>query len=234
MHSLACIYRLARITKFPPGGARDSLGASIFVQKEKIVPKHSLRWCLRLGIILAESPHPGADRPATGAAERRSGHVPAGTPPDAAPRFPPRPPDRRTASRAARPAREKSSGNSSPRRANDNKVMSRQPAEILFHVFGSLPGHVESNLLHNGLDHRMDAVGIQTGAKHVESVAGMVPQEGLGHLTSRRVPRAEDQDISSLIHFRRPPKAGTIPTGLHYRQTDSVSRTLVTERSLVK
>ena len=44
--------------------------------------------------------------------------------------------------------------------AHDDQIMGSNFAEILLYALGSLAGNVNADLLHDGLDHRVDTVGI--------------------------------------------------------------------------
>ena len=80
-------------------------------------------------------------------------------------------------------------------RTDEDHILHCHQSEIFFGTLGPLPGNVNSDLLHDRLDHRMDSVGIQTSTVDVESVARVLSQDALCHLAAGRVPSAENENV---------------------------------------
>src|SRR5947208_2620853 len=56
-----------------------------------------------------------------------------------------------------------------------------------------MAGNINAQLLHRGYGFRPDNAGLGPGAFHVKPLPGIVAQQPLGHLATRRIARTEDQ-----------------------------------------
>src|SRR5579863_5564306 len=66
-------------------------------------------------------------------------------------------------------------------------------------VFGAVAAQVDANFLHDGNRFRTDFRRVHARAEDLKAIAGIVPEQALGHLAASGVAGAQDQD-ALLLH----------------------------------
>jgi len=76
--------------------------------------------------------------------------------------------------------------------ADRNQVLKVQLAEILIQVFGTLAAQVNPYLLYDPVGIRVDALWLQSGTVHIETISGILSEQRFRHLAASGIAGAQE------------------------------------------